>query len=500
MQVSLFSDDRLVRRAVAGDERAFAAIYRRYHQDLYRFCLAIVANAEDAQDALQNTMVKALRALPGERRRIELKPWLYRIAHNESVEVLRRRRPVEELDPELSAGAGDLAEDAEARERLRGLLADLDQLPERQRGALVMRELSGLGYAEIAAALGTSPAVARQTLYEARLSLRQMDAGREMECDAVTRALSDADGRVARRRDIRAHLRACPDCRLFRDELESRSGDLAALSPLPAVAAAGLLQGLLGGGGASGAAGAGLGGAAAGGAAKSLGASVAVKSAATVAVVATVGVGVADRGGVVDVTPWNGGAGKAPEERPAGADVSAPSGASVAPDAVQGEGGAVAARSGDAAVRSGAVVEAGAHPDGEGVSGGAGSGTAGTAAPAAAGTEFSSGYPRGRGHEKQHPDKPEHGRQTAAGHKAGGKGKGRGEGSEKPAKPPKPGKPNKPAKPEKPAKPTQPAAAGGAKPSPKKAFPEPVPAAPQAESAPSQGGAPEAPPHAGPEK
>ena len=64
----MLSDDRLARRAVEGDERAFAAIFRRYHQSLYRFCLAILGNPQDAQDALQNTMVKALRALPGEER------------------------------------------------------------------------------------------------------------------------------------------------------------------------------------------------------------------------------------------------------------------------------------------------------------------------------------------------------------------------------------------------------------------------------------------------
>ena len=59
------SDDRLAQRAAKGDERAFAAIFRRYHQNLYRYCLAIVGDSQDAQDALQNTMVKVLRALPG---------------------------------------------------------------------------------------------------------------------------------------------------------------------------------------------------------------------------------------------------------------------------------------------------------------------------------------------------------------------------------------------------------------------------------------------------
>src|SRR5215203_1382336 len=171
----LLSDERLTRRAVGGDERAFAAIFRRYHQPLYRFCLAIVGTPEDAQDALQNTMIKVLRALPGEERKIELKPWLYRIAHNESIDLLRRRRETRELDAEQVAPSHGLAEEAAMRERLRRLLADLRELPERQREVLVMREMSGLDFEEIGAALATSEGVARQTLYDARQSLRQME-------------------------------------------------------------------------------------------------------------------------------------------------------------------------------------------------------------------------------------------------------------------------------------------------------------------------------------
>jgi RNA polymerase sigma factor (sigma-70 family) len=297
----LLSDERLTRRAVGGDERAFAAIFRRYHQPLYRFCLAIVGNPEDAQDALQNTMVKVLRALPGEERRIDLKPWLYRIAHNESIDLLRRRRETSQLDVEQVAPGYGLAEDAATRERLRRLVTDLRALPERQREVLVMREMSGLDFDEIAVAVESSAAVARQTLYEARQSLRQMEEGREMSCETVGRALSDGDGRVTRRRDVRAHLRSCARCREFRDEIKSREKDFAALAPLPAVAAAGMLQGLLGGGSqaAAGGAGGGLAATLGGGAAKTIATSAAVKGVATVAVVAAVGVTAADRSGVI---------------------------------------------------------------------------------------------------------------------------------------------------------------------------------------------------------
>lgn len=466
---ALLSDERLTRRAAKGDERAFAAIFERYHQDLYRFCLAIVGNPADAQDALQNTMIKVLRALPGERRRIELKPWLYRIAHNEAVELLRRRRPTEELDPEAIAAGGGLAENAESRERLRRLIADLGQLPERQRGVLVMRELGGLDFEQIGTALDTSPATARQTLYEARQSLRQMDEGREMDCEAVTRALSDADGRVTRRRDIRAHLRACPDCRRFQAEIAGRREDLGALAPLPGVAAVGLLQGLLGGAGGSGGAGAGTGvaGAAAGGAAKSLGAGAAIKSAAAVAAVAVVGVGAADRGGVVDVAPWGGDGSRTQKE--SGADGTRSGGAPVGSTAPgsNGAGDELGPAAGVGAPAPGVGAPSGAKSGGEGATEARG-GDRSAAPPDAGGT-----HPHGRGHAKQHPEAASPGQQTAASHKAtgedggnrgGGAAKGTGGRSKgKPAKQAKP--PNPSAKPVKPAQPSQPQNASSAAPS-----------------------------------
>jgi RNA polymerase sigma factor (sigma-70 family) len=431
----LLSDDRLARRAVEGDERAFATIFRRYHQKLYRYCLAIVGNPEDAQDALQNTMVKVLGALPGEERKIELKPWLYRIAHNESIDLLRRRRESRRLDTELPATGTGLVGEAESRERLRRLISDLDELPERQRGALVMRELSGLDFAEIGAALGTSPAVARQTLYEARLSLRQMDEGREMSCQTVMKALSDGDGRVTRRRDVRAHLRTCAGCRQFRGVIKSRQRDLGALAPLPAAAAAGLLHGLLGSGPG---AGGGLASALGGGAAKSIGASTLLKGAATVAVVGAIGVGAADRGGLIHVNLPGGSkappsqtqrsAGDGPaarESRPAGSDVAAGQGSAAATGSARLGAAQKTDVAGEAADSAGKVDTEVAAP----------------VTPA----DLAESHPHGRDHEKQHPSASAHGQQTAATHKSASHGSsGSKSHPAHPLKPPHPAKPSNP--------------------------------------------------------
>ena len=79
-------------RAARGDAAAFAAVYERHHQALYRYCRSILRHEEDAQDALQSTMAKAFAALQDERRDFDLQPWLFRIAHNEAISILRRRR------------------------------------------------------------------------------------------------------------------------------------------------------------------------------------------------------------------------------------------------------------------------------------------------------------------------------------------------------------------------------------------------------------------------
>jgi RNA polymerase sigma factor (sigma-70 family) len=286
-------DERLARLAAAGDERAFAAIYRRYGGELHRYCRAILGSSEDAADALQNTMVSALRALPGERREIALKPWLFRVAHNEAISLLRQRRPGAELDPEqLTAPGADAG--AATAERLRRLVRDLGQLPDRQRGALVMRELNGISCEEIGASLGCTASAARQLIYEARIALQEIAEGREMDCELIRRAISERDGRMLRARRLRAHLRECSACADFKAGILERREDLAQLAPvlsLPAVL--GLLKSAgLGGGGAGGA------GAASAGAA--LSGSAAVKSATAVFAAAAIGAGAAQVGGVVD--------------------------------------------------------------------------------------------------------------------------------------------------------------------------------------------------------
>ena len=284
----LLGDDRLVRLAAAGNRPAFAALYERHHQGLYRYCYSILGNPEDAADALQNTMLCVWRALRGERRKIAVKPWLYRIARNESISLLRRRRPQVQLEQAPDLEVPSTEGEAAGRARLEELVSDLRELPEGQRGALVMRELGGLGYGEIGEAFEISPAAARQAVHEARSSLHELSEGRDLRCEEIRRVLSTCDGRARRERKLRAHLRCCAGCRDFQAAAGTRQRSLGALLPLlPARSAEAILDSVLGAMSASG--GGGL-AAALLGAGKALIAPVAVKGIAAVAAV-SVGAG-----------------------------------------------------------------------------------------------------------------------------------------------------------------------------------------------------------------
>jgi RNA polymerase sigma factor (sigma-70 family) len=296
--VGMLGDDRLARLAGDGNERAFATLYARFHQPLYRYCNSMLRHEADAQDALQSTFASALVALRRGQRDAPLRPWLFRIAHNESISLLRKRRPTSELPETMEAPALSVEAAAEERQRLSQLVADLQELPERQRGALVMRELSGLSHEELAQALGISVGAAKQTVFEARRALAEFGEGRAMACEQIQRVISDGDGRALRARRVRAHLRECSGCSTFAAAIPERSSALLALSPaLPAATAAGLFTKITGASTAH----HGSGGLLAGTAGKGIGAAVSSKALATgVAIVATAAAGTAGIVNVVD--------------------------------------------------------------------------------------------------------------------------------------------------------------------------------------------------------
>jgi RNA polymerase sigma factor (sigma-70 family) len=170
------SDDGLVALTRAGSERAFAEIMRRYQRPLQFYCLHLVG-APRAEDAVQQAFMQAFISLrDGARREIALRPWLYRIARNCAIDLLRKQPfDHDELDPEFD-GMPQTPGVFEQKEELARIVAAIQALPEGQRRALTLRELEGRSYGEISAALGHTDSGVRQLIFRARTALRNLGA------------------------------------------------------------------------------------------------------------------------------------------------------------------------------------------------------------------------------------------------------------------------------------------------------------------------------------
>jgi RNA polymerase sigma factor (sigma-70 family) len=165
------TDERLVDLTRAGNDRAFEAVVVRYRRPLLRYCRRLLP-PERAEDAVQQTFLNAYRAIGAGEAELNLRPWLYRIAHNASMSLLRQNGwSHEELDERFD-GVMQPPQAFEERERVREVMRAVRELPPRQRDAMVLRELEGRSYEEIALALGVSGGAVRQLLNRARTTLR----------------------------------------------------------------------------------------------------------------------------------------------------------------------------------------------------------------------------------------------------------------------------------------------------------------------------------------
>jgi RNA polymerase sigma factor (sigma-70 family) len=257
----LRSDDQLVASFRDGNDDAFRLIYDRYRQRLFAYTRQMLPGSrQDAEDALQDVFVRAFGGLRANDRELALRPWLYRIAHNRCIDELRRPTlPAPELMELVRPPLTDPIAEAEQRESLRRLIADVRRLPEQQRSALLMRELAGMSYSEISDALAVSVPAVKSLLVRARVGLAQAAQARDASCSEVREDLIIAHDRGVRPNGMaRRHLRDCPGCREFRGHLRGTSRQFASL--LPALGPAGVIAKLLGfGGGAGGGAAAGTG-------------------------------------------------------------------------------------------------------------------------------------------------------------------------------------------------------------------------------------------------
>src|SRR5947209_1887755 len=261
----LQSDERLIALIRRGHHGAFEALVQRYQSRLLAFCRHMLGSTEDAEDVLQEVFAAAYNAICADEREINARPWLYRIARNRCLNHLRRPVPSgqDSMDVFERDGGQTTADAVHKREEFRQIVADVQELPETQRTALLLREIDALSYDHIAEAMDTTVPSVKSLLVRARVSLAEAAEARLLTCEEVRVELGEvAEGLTKSSAPVRRHLKGCDRCRTFRRELRRTNRALAAIYPVgPVVLLKKALFAKLSAGGASGSGAAAAGGA-----------------------------------------------------------------------------------------------------------------------------------------------------------------------------------------------------------------------------------------------
>ncbi len=231
----LQSDERLIALIRRGQHAAFETLFSRYQSRLLAFCRHMLGSKEDAEDVLQEVFVAAFNAILADEREINVRPWLYRIARNRSLNHLRRASAigVDSMDTHFAEGGISTAEKVMRRESFRQLIGDVQQLPETQRTALLLREIDALSYEQISDAMETTVPAVKSLLVRARISLAEAAEARRLTCDEARLEMGEvAEGLVKTSPAVRRHVRDCERCRAFRKQLKDNNVALAAIFPV----------------------------------------------------------------------------------------------------------------------------------------------------------------------------------------------------------------------------------------------------------------------------
>jgi RNA polymerase sigma factor (sigma-70 family) len=231
----LQSDERLIVLIRRGNHSAFEALVGRYQSRLLAFCRHMLGSREDAEDVLQEVFAASFNAILADDRAINVRPWLYRIARNRSLNHLRRVQAigVDSMDVHLSEGGATTADKVHKREEFRLLVADVQDLPETQKTALLLREIDALSYAQIAEVMDTTIPSVKSLLVRARVSLAEAAEARTLTCEDVREELGEvAEGLRRSTAPARRHIRTCERCQGFKAQLRSTNKALAAVYPV----------------------------------------------------------------------------------------------------------------------------------------------------------------------------------------------------------------------------------------------------------------------------
>ena len=297
----LRSDEQLLALFRTGNDEAFRVLHDRYRQRLFAYVRQMLSagSRQDAEDVLQDVFVRAYGALRNDNRDMNVRAWLYRVAHNRCIDHLRRPVPPPAEIFEVSRKPlHDPVEEAQRRDDLRRLVLDVANLPEQQRSALLMREIDGMTYADLAVALDVTVPAVKSLLVRARIGLVEAAEARDADCGEIRAdLLRSYDKGVKASGRARKHMRSCDGCREYRVALRGMRRSFAALAPV-GLGPIALVAKLVGFGGSAGSAAAGS--AAAGGstAAVATGGAAAATACKVAAVVCTAAIAT---GGAVEV-------------------------------------------------------------------------------------------------------------------------------------------------------------------------------------------------------
>jgi RNA polymerase sigma-70 factor (ECF subfamily) len=238
----------LVQQARAGDGDAFAELFNLLHQPVLNYIYHMLGDRQRAEDVTQDAFIRAHDRLDKLGPPYDFKSWVFRIASNLAVDMLRRERRLVDLDedepmtpPNGPTTRRPAERNVQRQQERRAVWASLDQLPTNYRQALVLREINQLSYQEVSSALDVSYSNARQLVHRARLQFREVHGIRKVMREGVERcrvlgdllsAFYDDELSPSEMAMIKEHMKDCPDCRQTEQDLKAVGLALGALPPI----------------------------------------------------------------------------------------------------------------------------------------------------------------------------------------------------------------------------------------------------------------------------
>jgi RNA polymerase sigma-70 factor (ECF subfamily) len=236
----------VVQRAQAGDGDAFTELFQQLHAPVLNYIFRTVGDRQAAEDITQDAFIRAHQRIGQLGPPYDFKSWVFRIASNLAIDSLRQSKRFIDLDqPMEPLGPMTTKRPAERKvqqEQTKQSVEDtLALMPTVYRQAIILRELNGLGYREVASALECSYDNARQLVHRARLNFRELHGIRLLatsgaircrEIDSLLSALQDGELSAEDRRAVREHIKSCKYCQESEKDLRKVAGMVASLVPI----------------------------------------------------------------------------------------------------------------------------------------------------------------------------------------------------------------------------------------------------------------------------